>query len=231
MYTKHLSTLEFFTYAAFLAVIVVSISALLPGRKPPVRTEPYPDEELGAHDTRLPKYFLAGGAFLAARRVAHDRQEPPLDRRVARACRLRGPPRPRSLEHARDDRRRRHAHLHRALLVRVAARRRPSAREPGARSGRVLVHGRRSARVLRRAGRERHRDRPPRLRRLGLRSGQAAHGQGLPGARRDRRRDHGNRLLVLRRQRVPHDLPGPARSRAEADAATSGSSSRRARPG
>ncbi|MGB8004458.1 MAG: hypothetical protein WCF27_09390 [Gaiellaceae bacterium] len=64
MYTKHLSTLEFFTYAAFLAVIVVSISALLPGRKPPVRTEPYPDEELGAHDTRLPKYFLAGGAFL-----------------------------------------------------------------------------------------------------------------------------------------------------------------------
>ena len=136
---------------------------------------------------------------------------------MARACRLRGPPRPRSLEHARDDRRRRHAHLHRALLVRVAARRRPSAREPGARAGRVLVHGRRSARVLHRLGRERHRDRPPRLRWLGLRGSQAAHGQGLPGAGRDRRRNHGNRLLVLRRQRVPHDLPGPARSRAEAE--------------
>lgn len=64
MYTQHLSSLEFFTYAAFFAVVVVSISALLPGRKPPVRSEPYSAEELGAHDSRLPKYFLAGGAFL-----------------------------------------------------------------------------------------------------------------------------------------------------------------------
>ena len=64
MYTQRLSTLEFFTYAAFLAVVVVSIAAILPGRKPPLRTEPYPDDELKAHDGRLPKYFLAGGAFL-----------------------------------------------------------------------------------------------------------------------------------------------------------------------
>src|SRR2546430_16113575 len=64
MYTQRLSSLEFFTYAAFLAVVVVSIAAILPGRKPPLRTEPYPDDELTAHDSRLPKYFLAGGAFL-----------------------------------------------------------------------------------------------------------------------------------------------------------------------
>ena len=29
-----------------------------------MRTEPYSDDELKAHDRRLPKYFLAGGAFL-----------------------------------------------------------------------------------------------------------------------------------------------------------------------
>jgi len=64
VYTQHLSSLEFFTYAAFLAVVVGAISSLLPGRKPPVRSEPYPVEELARHDSRLPKYFLAGGAFL-----------------------------------------------------------------------------------------------------------------------------------------------------------------------
>jgi hypothetical protein len=64
VYTQRLSSLEFFTYAAFLTVVVLSIASMLPGRKPPVRTEPYPDDELHAHDPRLPKYFLAGGAFL-----------------------------------------------------------------------------------------------------------------------------------------------------------------------
>jgi hypothetical protein len=64
LYTQHLSSLEFFTYAAFLAVVVAAISAVLPGRKPPLRTEPYPADELTAHDGRLPKYFLAGAAFL-----------------------------------------------------------------------------------------------------------------------------------------------------------------------
>ena len=37
---------------------------LLPGKEPPIRTEPYPEEQLAAHDRRLPKYFLAGGGFL-----------------------------------------------------------------------------------------------------------------------------------------------------------------------
>ncbi|MBA3735956.1 MAG: hypothetical protein H0W90_12315 [Actinobacteria bacterium] len=64
MYTQHLSSLEFFTFAAFFTVAVLSIASILPGRKPPIRTEPYPDDELHAHDRRLPKYFLTGGAFL-----------------------------------------------------------------------------------------------------------------------------------------------------------------------
>ena len=64
MYTQRLSSLEFFTYAAFFTVVVLSIASILPGRKPPVRTEPYADDELHAHDRRLPKYFLTGGAFL-----------------------------------------------------------------------------------------------------------------------------------------------------------------------
>src|SRR4051794_21906203 len=37
---------------------------LLPGRAPPVRTEPYADEQLAAHDRKLAKYFIAGAAFL-----------------------------------------------------------------------------------------------------------------------------------------------------------------------
>src|SRR6476659_2529480 len=64
MYTQRLSSLEFFTYAAFFTVVVHSIASILPGRKPPIRTEPYSDDELHAHDRRLPKYFLTGGAFL-----------------------------------------------------------------------------------------------------------------------------------------------------------------------
>ena len=64
MYTQRLSSLEFFTYAAFFTVVVLSIASILPGRKPPIRTEPYSDDELQAHDRRLPKYFLTGGAFL-----------------------------------------------------------------------------------------------------------------------------------------------------------------------
>src|SRR5436190_2095301 len=64
MYTQRLSTLEFFTYAAFFAIVVVSIASILPGRKPPVRTEPYSDDELGSEDMKLAKYFVAGGIFL-----------------------------------------------------------------------------------------------------------------------------------------------------------------------
>ena len=64
MYLKYVSSLEFFTYVAFLVIFVGCISYILPGRKPPVRTEPYTDEELGAHDSKLAKYFVAGGFFL-----------------------------------------------------------------------------------------------------------------------------------------------------------------------
>jgi cytochrome c oxidase cbb3-type subunit 1 len=64
MYLKHLSSLQFLSYAAFFAVAVAAVCRLLPGRTPPLRTEPYSPEELGRHDRRLPKYFVAGGAFL-----------------------------------------------------------------------------------------------------------------------------------------------------------------------
>src|SRR6478752_6249568 len=36
----------------------------VPGRTPTTRDEPYPDEELGAHDRKTAKYFVAGGFFL-----------------------------------------------------------------------------------------------------------------------------------------------------------------------
>ncbi len=36
----------------------------LPGKKPPVRTEPYSKEQLSAHDPKTGKYFVAGGLFL-----------------------------------------------------------------------------------------------------------------------------------------------------------------------
>ncbi len=64
MYLRHLSSLQFLTYAAFFAVVIAGIFRFMPGKAPPVRTRPYPDDELGAHDGRLGKYFVAGGAFL-----------------------------------------------------------------------------------------------------------------------------------------------------------------------
>src|SRR3954453_14205651 len=36
----------------------------VPGKAPPVRSEPYPSEELLAHDPKRAKYFVAGGFFL-----------------------------------------------------------------------------------------------------------------------------------------------------------------------
>ncbi|MDQ2983240.1 MAG: hypothetical protein M3R70_04860 [Actinomycetota bacterium] len=64
MYLQHLSSLEFLTYVAFFGVVVAALFKFLPGRSPPLREKPYPDEELGAHDRKTAKYFLAGGGFL-----------------------------------------------------------------------------------------------------------------------------------------------------------------------
>jgi hypothetical protein len=64
VYLKHLSSLEFLTYLAFVAVVLAAVWRLVPGKAPPVRTEPYSDDELGAHDQKLAKYFVAGAGFL-----------------------------------------------------------------------------------------------------------------------------------------------------------------------
>ncbi len=64
MYLKHLSSLEFLTYVGFFTVVVAALWRLLPGKALPVRTVPYRDEQLGAHDPKLAKYFVAGGGFL-----------------------------------------------------------------------------------------------------------------------------------------------------------------------
>jgi hypothetical protein len=64
VYLKHLSSLQFLIYVGFFTVIVAALWRLLPGKAPPVRTVPYGEEELGAHDLKLAKYFAAGGGFL-----------------------------------------------------------------------------------------------------------------------------------------------------------------------
>ena len=64
MWVRHLSSLQFLSYAAFFGVVIAAVFAFLPGRKPPVRTEPFSDDELGRHDGKLAKYFVTGGAFL-----------------------------------------------------------------------------------------------------------------------------------------------------------------------
>jgi hypothetical protein len=64
VYVKHLTSLQFLTYLAFFAVVVAAIFRFVPGKAPPVREEPYSDEELGAHDRKTAKYFVEGGFFL-----------------------------------------------------------------------------------------------------------------------------------------------------------------------
>jgi hypothetical protein len=64
VYLKHLSSLQFLTYVTFFVLWLAAFWRLLPGKKPPVRTEPYSETELGAHDRKLAKYFIAGGGFL-----------------------------------------------------------------------------------------------------------------------------------------------------------------------
>ena len=64
MYLQHLSSLQFLTYVGFFAVVLVVVIRFLPGKAPPLRVVPYGDEQLGAHDRRLAKYFVAGSGFL-----------------------------------------------------------------------------------------------------------------------------------------------------------------------
>jgi hypothetical protein len=64
VYLKHLTTFQFLTYASFFAVVVAALFRFLPGKKPPLRLEPYPDDELAAHDAKVAKYFLGGAFFL-----------------------------------------------------------------------------------------------------------------------------------------------------------------------
>src|SRR5256885_15026472 len=64
MWVKHLTSLQFLTYVAFFTVVVAALMRFLPGAPAPARTEPYGEEELGRHDRRLGKYFVAGGGFL-----------------------------------------------------------------------------------------------------------------------------------------------------------------------
>jgi hypothetical protein len=64
VYLQHLTSLTFLIYLADFAIVIVAAMRLLPGRAPPTRIEPYPAEELAAHDRKLSKYFIAGAAFL-----------------------------------------------------------------------------------------------------------------------------------------------------------------------
>ena len=64
MYLQHISSLQFVLLLFLNGAAVIAVARLLPGRAPPLRTEPYAHEELAAHDGKLPKYFTAGAAFL-----------------------------------------------------------------------------------------------------------------------------------------------------------------------
>jgi hypothetical protein len=64
VYVRHVTSLQFLTYVSFFAVLLAAMFRFVPGRTPPTRDEPYPDEELHAHDRKTAKYFLAGGFFL-----------------------------------------------------------------------------------------------------------------------------------------------------------------------
>ena len=116
MYLKHLSSLQFLTLRRVLRRRRSRRSSgSCPGRKPPIARRAVLGR--GARTRTIAssaKYFVAGGVFLVLGSVHMVAEEPAVGRRVARARRLRGPPRPRPLEHPRDDRRRRNADRHRA---------------------------------------------------------------------------------------------------------------------
>ena len=155
-------------------------------------------------------------ALPRARLAAHGAQEPALARRVPGAHRLRRPPRPRPVEHPRDDRRRRDAPRDGPLLARAPANRGAAARERGAGAVRVLVHRHRPGGLLRLADRQRARDGPADRARLDVPGREGAHGPVVQGADRHGRGRDGPRLLVLRDERARDDLPVAARPRREA---------------
>jgi hypothetical protein len=64
VYLQHVTSLQFVIIVIDLAVVVGALIHVLPGRAPPVRTDPYEPAELAAHDPRIAKYFVAGAAFL-----------------------------------------------------------------------------------------------------------------------------------------------------------------------
>jgi hypothetical protein len=64
VYVRHLTSLQFLTYVAFFSVVVAALFRFVPGKAPPVRPHPYSEDELGAHDRKTAKYFVAGGFFL-----------------------------------------------------------------------------------------------------------------------------------------------------------------------
>ena len=64
MYVKHLTSLQFLTYVAFFAVVLAAMFKFVPGKAPPTRDEPYPEDELGVHDRKTAQYFVAGGFYL-----------------------------------------------------------------------------------------------------------------------------------------------------------------------
>ena len=135
MWLQHVSSLAVPDLRAFFAVGPWGRFMLVPGRTPPIRTS-HTRRRSSAGTTEAREVLRRRRRLPRAREPAHGRQEPAVAGRVAGARRLRGPSRPRPLEHACDDRRRRNADRHRALLVRPAADRRAAARERGARAGR-----------------------------------------------------------------------------------------------
>jgi hypothetical protein len=64
VYLQHITSLQFVLLLVLNGAAVIAVARLLPGRAAPLRTDPYPAAELGAHDPKLAKYFTAGAAFL-----------------------------------------------------------------------------------------------------------------------------------------------------------------------
>jgi hypothetical protein len=64
VYLQHITSLQFLLLLFLNGAAIIAVARLLPGRAPPLRTEPYAPEALAAHDDKLAKYFTAGGAFL-----------------------------------------------------------------------------------------------------------------------------------------------------------------------